>query len=89
MSSTPFIAAERFFDRKCGAMPCRSEPMRKRTGCGLQAGMAPIRSMKQGILEPSFSFVEPMKAPTVQELPAGRCLGELVIKGPGQIDGTR
>jgi bifunctional non-homologous end joining protein LigD len=33
--------------------------------------------MKQGILEPSLSFVEPMKALTVQELPAGRWLYEV------------
>jgi bifunctional non-homologous end joining protein LigD len=43
--------------------------------------MAPIRSMKQGILEPSLSFVEPMKALTVQELPAGRWLYEVKFDG--------
>ena len=43
--------------------------------------MAPISSMKQGILEPSLSFVEPMKAFTVQELPAGRWLYEVKFDG--------
>jgi ATP-dependent DNA ligase len=37
--------------------------------------------MKQRISEPSFSFVEPMKALTVQALPAGNWLYEVKFDG--------